>query len=186
MVLERSESPGRNAGLVPGSSGSHNFPADLSTWTGRGFLFQTVQSAAAGGCGDSWLNLVSDPEGPVGGDDLLVLVGYCYLQGIYHSFDIIRRLDSDECLVHLRARLEIGPEQVRRFRREHRRALNDCLTRALVGLWRHRNPAAPHPVEEGDDLLRNRNNFRFLEPFYLQAQDRIDRAVILDSMALDY
>lgn len=161
------------------------FPPDLGSWVGRPGLLQIVEGAAARGCGDSWLNLVADETAGQAGDDLLVLVAYCYLQGIYHSFDVVRRLDLDEVLVELRGRLAVRPEQVRRFRREHRRALTDCLTHALVALWRQRHPMASDPAAS-DHLIHQRLNFSFLEPFYLQAQDRLDRAVVLDSMALDY
>jgi hypothetical protein len=164
---------------------SVTFPADLSLWTGHAGLLAAVQESAVRACGDSWLNLISDRTIAEGADDLLVLVTYNYLQGVYHSIDLLRRLDTDELLAGIRGRLAIRPEQVRRFRRENRRSLTDCLTHSLVGAWRLRNPNAPDLSSDGG-LLLSRANFTFLEPFYLQAQDRIDRAVVLDSMALDY
>jgi hypothetical protein len=130
------------------------------------------------------LNLVNDPTVGERGDDLLVVMCYCYLQGVYHSIDLIRRLDTDEYLAAIRGGLGVRPEQIRRFRREHRRALTDCLTHTLVTLWRQRHPDGSDLTD--GDLLAHRPNFSFLEPFYLQAQDRVDRAVVLDSMALDY
>jgi hypothetical protein len=162
------------------------FPADLGAWAGRSLLLEAARNGAVRARGDSWLNLVQEHAAPAGQpNDLLVLVAYCYLQGIYHSMDVLRRLDSDEELEFMRNRVVVSPEQIRRFRREHRRALTDCLTHALVRVWRERNPAAPQEASTpgGDDC---RMTFSFLEPFYLQAQDRIDRAVIMDSMAADY
>ncbi|MBL9138485.1 MAG: hypothetical protein JNK85_21630 [Verrucomicrobiales bacterium] len=161
------------------------FPADLTAWCGHEALFRMVQASAARACGDSWVNLVEDRTASRQGDDVLTLVSYCYLQGIYHSIDVIRRLDTDALLAPIGARIGVRPEQIRRFRREHRRALTDCLTHSLVGLWRLQtrgSDLAQGPVT----LPSHRLYFSFLEPFYLQAQDRIDRAVVLDSMALDY
>ncbi len=161
------------------------FPADVSSWTGKESLLRIVEDAAARACGDSWANLV-EPQAVAahGADDILVLVSYCYLQGIYHSIEILRRLDADEHLAAIGRRLGARPEQIRRFRRELRRSLTDCLTHALVEAWRRRHPGAPDLTPTGN-LLLDRANFTFLEPFYLHAQDRIDRAVVLDSMALD-
>lgn len=167
------------------------FPVDLSSLVSRETLYRLARTSSIRGCGNSWMNLAA-PEGPAcEANELLALVAYCYLQGMYHSIDIVRRLDVDPVLVGT-SLTEIGlvPEQVRSFRREHRRALTDCLTHALVAVWKHVYPAAA----SGEDALRDRDesplhrrrHFDFLEPFYLHAQDRVDRAVVLDSMALDY
>lgn len=169
----------------PGSvGGAPTFPPDLTSWVDRRRLLLTVQASAARACGASWLNLVGTEVQPTPPDDLLVLVGYCYLQSVYHSIDVLRRLDQDENLTELRGRLAVRTEQVRRFRREHRRSLTDCLTHTLVALWKERAPGVQSGPLPGQ-LLHNRLDFGFLEPFYLQAQDRVDRAVVLDSMALD-
>jgi hypothetical protein len=184
MTIERPEAAARKEELGAVPTGPVTFPADLTGWTQQERLLNAVQRSAVRACGDSWLNLVSDESVGEHGDDLLVLICYCYLQGLYHSMDVVRRLDSDEHLASLRGTLCLRPEQIRGFRREHRRALTDCLTHTLVMLWRDRHPGSP--VAEGSGgFLEDRINFRFLEPFYLQAQDRIDRAVIMDSMALD-
>ncbi|MCA9624121.1 MAG: cytochrome P450, partial [Myxococcales bacterium] len=89
-------------------------------------------------CGDSWLNLVdtrplATPK-PCAPEPLLIVLAYCYLQGVYHSFDVIRRLEVDPELASLRTRVAPSPETIRRFRREHRTAVTDCLTHALVAL----------------------------------------------------
>lgn len=162
-----------------------SFPADLTAWCGHEELYRMVQASAARACGDSWVNLVEDRTTARKGDDLLVLAAYCYLQGIYHSIDVIRRLDTDPFLAPIASRVGVRPEQIRRFRREQRRALTDCLTHTLVGVWRGRFPGMD-ASGAASSLPSTRLYFSFLEPFYLQAQDRIDRAVVLDSMALDY
>ena len=168
------------------SPGQHPaFPADLSTWVGRPHLLATVRASAARASGNSWLDLVRTEVPATPPDDLLVVVAYCYLQSVFHSIDVVRRLDEDDDLVELRSQLVVRTEQIRRFRRDHRRVLSDCLTHSLVSLWKQRHPTEGAGLLPGQ-LLHNRAEFRFLEPFYLHAQDRIDRAVVLDSMALDY
>lgn len=181
MVTQRSEFLPRKAGVIITGGIPVNLPVDLSQWSGRSALLRAVEDAAARACGDSWLNLVREESNSRGPDHLLILIAYGYLQGIYHSIDLLRRLDTDEHLAGLRGQIAVRPEQIRRFRREHRRRLTDCLTHALVTLWKQRHPAALET-----NLLADRIDFSFLEPFYLHAQDRIDRAVLLDSMALDY
>ncbi len=160
------------------------FPPDLSTWASRESLLRAVRTSASRACGESWLDLVRAEAPAQAPNGLIILMAYCYLQAVYHSFDVIRRLDQDPLLAELSASLEVTPEQARRFRREHRRSLTDCLTHALVALWKERHPhlRAGHIPSS---LIHNRLEFSFLEPFYLQAQDRIDRAVVLDSMSLD-
>lgn len=182
MIAERTNISVRETGPIPGAFPA-GFPEDLTDWTDSPALLRTVRSSGAHVCGNSWLNLVRDRPMDHPADDLLVAVAYCYLQGIYNSVDVIRHLDSDEALGTVRGRLGVGPERIRRFRRDHRRALTDCLTRALLSLWRQRNPAA---ASSSDHLIRNRMNFDLLEPFYLEAKDRLERAVMVDSMALDY
>lgn len=170
------------ATLGPGPA----FPADLTAWVDPTELLSVVQSSAARSCGASWTNLVGmDTQAETAPDDLLVLTAYCYLRAIYHSIDVIRQLEQDPALELLRLRLALEPDQVRRFRRRHRRSVSDCLTRSLVALWKVRVPQSPAGHFPGQPQ-HNRLDFGFLEPFYLQAQDRVDRAVVLDSMALDY
>ncbi len=161
------------------------FPQNLTAWVEPARLLDAVRTAAERACGCSWFQLLESPGTSSEPDALLVLLGYCYLQGIYQSIDILRHLDADDTLQGMRPLLALRPEQVRRFRRDHRSPLTDCLSHALLELWRGQHPTHPDSVFS-DSLLQSRMNPRFLEPFYIQARERLDRAVILDSMALDY
>lgn len=131
----------------------------------------------------SWTRLVAADAGVASApDDLLSLITYCYLSGVLHSADVARQLQVDPVLAALQDQLCVTPAEIRRFRRQQRRALNDALTRALLQL--------AQPMEGGDPdaahgLVHNRLNFHRLEPFYREAQNRIDRAIVLDSRALD-
>lgn len=182
MLLDATAS---QAPLAPAPAGvTPVFPPDLTLWVGKEALLRSVRAAASRAGGDSWLDLVRTGAPDRTPNGLTVVMAYCYLQSTYHSFDILRRLEQDPVLAEFAATLELTPEKVRRFRREHRRSLTDCLTHALVALWKERHPhLRAGPLSAG--LLASRMEFSFLEPFYLHAQDRIDRAVVLDSMSLD-
>jgi|GEM_PF-3482301 len=160
------------------------FPQDLASWVSSESLLNVAQEAAERSSGTPLLALLGGFGFPTPQDDLLVLVAYCYLRGIYHSIDVVQQLDSDENLETMRPRFGLRPEQVRQFRREHRSSLADGLTCALFQLWRQR---FAHLSGEffTDSLVRNRHNFGLLEPFYRHARERLDRAIALDSMALD-
>lgn len=159
------------------------FPEDLRDWVGEAHLVSAAQAAALRTCGGSWLNLLEHGCVTTAPDDRLTLIAYCYLLGIYPSVDVVRQLDFDSHLEPFRDRFALAPSQLRQFRREHRRALVDCLTLTLVDLW-----AARHPSTDwlwSNSLVMNRMNIGFLEPFHRHATERVERAVMLDSIALD-
>lgn len=108
---------------------------------------------------------------------------YCYLQGIVASTEVSRCVDTDALLRELHPFQGLRPEEVRHFRRQHRQWLTDCLAHALAELAA-RAPAAPAGID-GLPLQRHPVNFGFWEPYYLQARECLQRAVELDSMALD-
>jgi len=116
--------------------------------------------------------------------DLLILLSFAYLRGVYHSSDVVQLLDSDNTLLPIRQRLGLRPEHVRHFRREHRvtivACLSDCIAqieerrRAPYSSWRHPNSPFPSP-----------HTFEAFHPAREAALELFDRAVSLDSMALD-
>ncbi|MFN0066089.1 MAG: hypothetical protein ACKVYV_00490 [Limisphaerales bacterium] len=149
-------------------------------WSGPEVLVVAREVSRRAGS-HSWAGLMS-PAGASEPDDLLTLLIYCYLAGVFHSAEVARRLQLDPALTGLREQLNVTTQEIRRFRRRQRRSLNDALTRALLRL-----SGAPEAAREGtaNGLMHSRLTFHRLEPFYLAAQDRIDRAIILDSQALD-
>jgi hypothetical protein len=151
-------------------------PALKGVWTGPR-LAEAARRAARRTMDSSWAGLLDAPAAAGEPDDVLTLLTYCYLAGVFHSSDAARRPQHDEALAFLRGRGGFTPEELRRFRRRERRALNDALTHALLLLA---GTGGAEAAGAGPRL-----NFRRLEPYYLEAQDRIDRAIVLDSMALD-
>jgi hypothetical protein len=160
------------------------FPSDLTDWVSSTTLLSIVEGAAERARGTPWLELLGGTPSATPQEDLLVLVAYCYLQGIYRSVEVVEQLDTNDTLSAMRSRLGLRPEHVRHFRRERRSALVDCLTFSLSRLWRRRSErfSSEHFT---DSLVSNRLSFGLLEPFYRQARERLDRAIVLDSMALD-
>ena len=189
-MLESVTSAGRlETGTLTGASPSGwSFPTDQLPQAPPRALLAAVRRAAARACGNSWLNLLREEDEQQTRNHLLVVVSYCYLQGLFNSAEVIRRLEEDESLREEREHLYATPEEVRRFRRDHRRAVTDCLTHALVALWqqgRARGQGEPSNTRE-PGIDRQRVSFDFLEPFYLSAQDLVNRAVFLDSNAFDH
>ncbi|MGE3312047.1 MAG: hypothetical protein AB7O66_18945 [Limisphaerales bacterium] len=165
-----------------------DFPQDMTSWVPRSTLLAIVEESAERASGSAWLELLGGFENVVTHaapkDDLLILVTYCYLQGIYHSNEVVLQPDADAALVAMRPRVALRPERVRKFRRERRSTLVDCLACALFRLASLRNPG--HWTEPFScSLVRNRHNFGALEPFHIHARERLERAIVLDSMALD-
>ncbi len=166
------------------ASDSPDIPQDLASWVPRATLLAIIEESAERASGSAWLGLLGGPTAPAPRDDLLILVAYCYLRGVYHSNEVVQRLDTDDTLESMRPRVALRPERVRQFRRERRSTLVDCLTCALFRLASLRGPR--HGEEPFScSLVRNRHNFGVLEPFHLHARERLDRAIALDSMALD-
>jgi hypothetical protein len=159
-------------------------PADLTHWVEAPFLYRFVTESAADTLAE-WPHFNRARTEDRAPEDLLILVGYCYLQAVYHSMDVVRRLEEDPVLYKLRIRFGLRAEQVRRFRRDRRPALVDCLARSLVAIWRTQSGVLA-PRASGFERPTEWVEPAFLEPFRLRAQDRIDRAIILDSMAMDF
>lgn len=164
------------------------FPADLGAWVGRVGLLRLVVESASHACGRSWEHLLAEfPAADAEPNELLILLGYAYLGGIYGSGDVVRRLENDDNLAFLRARLDADPAAIRRFRRARKPAVTDCLARALVAAWQATGRELP--AEQTLELRRDEPpaaaSLAWLEPFYTEALARVQRAIEADSRALD-
>lgn len=151
-------------------------PGWRRVWSGSR-LAAVARQAAARSEENSWHGLLEARASPAEPHPLLVLLTYCYLAGVLDSAAVPGRLRDDEALAFLRPRLRPTAGDIRRYRRGHRRALNDSLTHALLVL--------AGPDGAANPTAGTRLTFHHLEPFYLEARALVDRAVALDSMALD-
>jgi len=122
------------------------------------------------------------PTGDRPGEDrvrLLVLLTYCYLSGVYRSQDVVLQVEADLQLRRWMPWVGYRPEEVRRFRREHRGLLTACLARTLNLLT-----PAPFGSLRQTTLLPRLTNLGRLDCIG-EARERVDRAVVLDTLALD-
>ncbi|MBI2928946.1 MAG: hypothetical protein HYY24_25055 [Verrucomicrobia bacterium] len=164
--------------------------ADVSEWTGRGPLVSLILDVTSA---VEWPR----PAGPAAGlgqagprpQMLLTLLTYCYATGCLGSDDIERGAARNPTLRYLCAGAHPSSEQVRRFRRGHRTLITRCLRKALLSAWQFRlwlglaqEAGADLPEWLGPDTWSDAEAAAF---FARAAQQRVDHAVRLDSMALD-
>ena len=118
---------------------------------------------------------------------LLILITYSYLRGECQSAAVVRNLEDDSELQEVWPLLAITPPDVRHFRRQHRRAIVECLALVLTSLPRVDSLALPAPAETAHTDRSNRclPQGRGFEAYVAAAQDLIDRAVALDALAFD-
>lgn len=173
---------------VPGVG---RFPQDLTEWQPAGVLLRRVaETAKAVSTEFRQRSRVPEAVDRSEADNILILIAYAYLQGRMHSLDVVRCLDSDPELAPLWPFLAIRPEQIRRYRRENRSLLVDCMA-GVLRTFDFRSSGAPDTLTDRGDFA---TPFRqchpiaghHLEPYRRAATERIDRAIILDSIALDY
>lgn len=121
---------------------------------------------------------------------MLTILTYSYAVGIYASEEIEAAISSDPKLRYLSAGARPGRHDLRRFRRQSKRIIHQALTKVFQSAWEFtlRSVAKiPHTDFEWRDLSRasehSETESAFL--FVQAAEDRIDQAVLWDSMALD-
>lgn len=133
--------------------------------------------------------VVPKSAGPLPPESMLGVVSYCYAKGVYGSNDIGRKLNQDTAF-RVSCQNEVPrPEDIRRFRRLNREAIQKTLEKALrfasakvAEAWSPSNPfrgesSAPAPLvvgrcEETQTLIRR------------EASDRIDKATFIDGMSM--
>ena len=148
-------------------------------------LFSIVEAAADRALPHSWTAIPTTSTQARSAHDLLVLLTFAYLRGVYHSSDVVQLLDDEDALLSIRLRLGLRSEQLRHFRRKHRDDLIACLTDSVSRMMEAAtNP--PHSAWDFRSYERPRfDAFAQVHPARLAALEVFDRAVSLDSMALD-
>lgn len=136
--------------------------------------------------------VVPQGAGPLPPQSMLGAVSYCYANGVYGSSDIERKMRQD---TEFRASCgqEIPrPEDIRRFRRLNREAIQATLEKALrfarkqvSEAWRPSNPfrAANGVAATGRTTIEGRRE----ETQVLirrEASDRLDKASFIDGMSM--
>jgi hypothetical protein len=134
--------------------------------------------------------VVPRTAGPLPAESMLGVVSYCYAKGVYGSQDIGRKLNQDPAFRASCQNNVPRPEDIRRFRRLNREAIQKTLekvlryTRAKVAeAWspsnpfRSQAPISPTPPiaaqpEEPQAFARR------------EASDRLDQATFIDGMSM--
>jgi hypothetical protein len=116
---------------------------------------------------------------------LLAMVTYCYAAGIYGSQDIEVVMREDATFRFLCGNEFPGWKAIRRFRSYNRDAIQRCLEETLRGATQlpNRREAAAPPGQKSTHPDRQEGWIQ--EQFALEAEERIERAMWIDSMALD-
>lgn len=137
--------------------------------------------------------VVPQDGGSIPAETMLGVVSYCYTKGIYASEDIGREL-SQEPLARQVAHGDVPrPEDIRRFRRLNREAIQKTVEKALafartkvVEAWSPTNPFRNAPssgpvVESMPVDARREDTATFVRR---DASDRIDKATFIDGMSM--
>lgn len=120
---------------------------------------------------------------------LLAVVTYCYAAGIYGSEDIEALMREDATFRFLCGNEFPGWRIIQRFRRHNRSIIQHCLEEVLRGasqirLSQHTGTSDPQSREQTPGDCDRRNAW-VQEQFAQEAEERIERAMWIDSMALE-
>jgi hypothetical protein len=116
-----------------------------------------------------------DSESP---ERLLALLTYSYAAGVYDTAEIPHELDQNDLVGLLGGGVRFDHQILRRFRRQNRDELRDCLSRVLR---RARETPTHTYAERSSSRWSGGGNDGCDE----EAEERINRAIRADSFALD-
>jgi hypothetical protein len=168
---------------------NHRLPDNWALQIGKKTLVRLILEAAEGieigGTGAGSAAGAGDAFRPT---MMLTLLTYCYAAGVYGSGDIELEIRRDRMTRYLCAKSYPDIDAIRSFRRRHRAKIKQCLAALLCRVWELRSSGdAPRP---SDDLYVSYSLRRWTDVipapnFDREAEARITRAVLADSMALD-
>lgn len=157
------------------------FPTDLLEWVDANTLvFFALEAQQLVDWKKITINITQADGTLVRSQILMTLLTYCYARGIYGTVHILEMIEEDSMVRYLCASQEPNEATLRHFRRHRRPQLVACLVQTLKSAWDHRQQS----------LRRNTGLAAAPEPhpavFALEAENRINRAVQLDTMEMDY
>ena len=133
--------------------------------------------------------VVPKTAGPVPPESMLGAVSYCYAKGVYGSNEIGRMLNQDPAFRASCQNEVPRPEDIRRFRRLNREAIQKTLEKALrfarakvAEAWSPSNPfrsKSPAPATLVAGRPEETQSFARRE-----ASERIDKATFIDGMSM--
>jgi hypothetical protein len=124
-------------------------------------------------------------------ESMLGVVSYCYSKGVYGSNDIGRKMAQDPAV---RATCGNGvprPEDIRRFRRLNREAIQKTLEKffrharyKLSEAWAPSNPFRPKPGQSPTSVTTPFRKEETKVYAKREASERIDKATFIDGMSM--
>jgi hypothetical protein len=186
------EEPADTKGANRRSVDVASFPEDLRQWLQhQGLVDLSVRAVMSlDGAGSAWSRACACASACLS-DRLLLLLTYCYAAGIYSSEDIEQQLQREPSIRQLCPGNAPDAAKIRRFRRTHRAEVDYCLG-AVLGfvLRRERSRLRDQRPEasEGDSDVPSEVRDWGLSRRAIEgeAKRRVNWAVELDSMALDF
>ena len=166
------------------------WPGDLRQWLGTAELVKLVLEAVQK---VDWsfppLMTLRQQERRFRPQILLTLLSYSYASGLYESEEIEAGVYSDATLRYLAAKSFPDRRTLRRFRRQQRELIKQCLIHVFKEAWRMKcgpdmDAPCPWPCYEatvGKPWFTSSD----MRQLYFAAEERLDRAVFLDGMAID-
>lgn len=117
---------------------------------------------------------------------LLAVLTYCYASGIYCSAEIEQAALRDPLVRYLAVQLNPGAGALRAFRRRSRLGIQACLVRVFALACRSRffTPEQQRAIEHHCDPCAGLPQ-SWVRQFLVEAEQRIQHAVHLDSMEMD-
>jgi hypothetical protein len=190
-VVSITERPMMNTIATQLTDGTQDhFPSDLSVWMDRQQLMCLALRAAAEvgtvhfGAGD----FIREGE-RFRPQVLLALLSYSYATGRFASSLIAQAICEDEKTRYLAANSQPDSQLLRRFRRQYRSALNECLLDLFRAVWKSRHSLRREPGWTNRASMTDQGlvpwNGRFMRDLVGEVERRIDQAVQFDSMELD-
>jgi len=175
---------------IAGWKGESRLPDSLAAWLERNPLASLVLNAVRA-VDERWLQPVASKGAGMAFQPraLLAMVTYCYVLEIYGSQDIEDLMRRDGLFRFLCANEFPDWHAVRRFRRNNRETIQRCLAEALRHIWKSGSferytgcPCTDHGKEARVPEWR-----KALDPAHLmdEANERIERAMFIDHMAID-
>ena len=111
---------------------------------------------------------------------LLTLLAYCYAAGIYGSKQIRQAMRDNATVRYICAKEFPNESAIRKFRKENRALLSQCLNNLFKQAW-----AMKFDQAEADFLGYDWFESVLNEQIYLETANRIDLAIFMDVMQWD-
>ncbi len=165
-------------------------PEDLRAWVGDAELVAQVLAAVQK---VDWsfppLRTLSQQNREYRPQMLLTLLTYSYATGLYESEEIESQVYAESTLRYLAARTWPDRRTLRKFRRQHRDLVKQCLIAVIKAAWRIKMGPQPAGMSAWPCYEASVGKPWFTPPemrqIYYAAEERINRAVFLDGMAVD-